>query len=673
MNLILFLSKTIIISGLLFSYYYLFLRNKRFHQYNRFYLLGIPFISVCLPLMNFPIPGFQWQNQSVAIKLLDVVNAANWEEPVVITPRSNLIYHLLSWQNIACTVFILILLMFLIAFIKNIWRIKKIASKYSYTKFEDINFYQTEEPEAPFSFLKNIFWNTQIDTSTPNGKQIFRHELFHVKQNHTADILFMELTSMVFWLNPFFLFVKKEIKTVHEFLADQYAANETNSHEYAELLVLSAATKNNFQITHPFFNHQLKRRIAMLTNFKQNRYGYISRLMALPLLFVLVCAFAVNLKPVSSFAKFISPKKVTVVVDAGHGGKYNGTISSSGVQEKDINLAIAKEIEQLAKDYNINVIMTREKDQAVGNANSLSEDLQNRINIASANNADAFISIHVDADITPTTDKSGFGIFIPTIITDNYNKSKTLASAITEELKNVYTTEEKLKERDKGVAVLDKNSVPAIMIECGYITNKKDIDFIMNPSNQEKIARHILQGIAYYSAEKVQAGQIKRDTLSPEEANKINPNDISSMNVLKEKNIAIVHFKSGDSAIINLKDFKKNPSSSEDYDKTFTKVEVEAEYPGGQSAWGDYLTKNLKYPQEAINKELQGIVVMQFIVNTDGTISDIKILKSPAKVLSDESIRVLKESGKWTPAMQNGKAVRAYKKQPIVFKLERQK
>ncbi|HLK30288.1 MAG TPA: TonB family protein [Puia sp.] len=670
MSLILYISKTILISGLLFSYYWFFLRNKIFHQYNRFYLLSIAVISICLPLMNFPIPGFQWQNQSVVIKLLNVVNAADWQEAVVITPDNRSLYNFVSWQNIAWAVFVLVVLILLVAFAKNLWRIKKIASENPHTKIEEVRLYQTEEPETPFSFLKSIFWNSQIDAGSQKGKQIFRHELYHVKQNHTADILFIELMSIFCWFNPFFHFVKKEIKTVHEFLADQYAANETNSHEYAELLVRSVAAKNHFQITHSFFNHQLKRRIAMLTHFKKSRYGYISRLMALPLLFVLVCAFAVKLKPVRNFSKFISPKKITVVVDAGHGGIYNGTISSDGIQEKDINLSIAKKIEQLGKEYNINVIMTREKDEVVGNASSLSEDLQNRVNITSANNADAFISIHVDADITTATDKSGFGVFVPKTINNNYYKSKVLASAITEELKNVYTTDDQLKERDKGIAVLDKNSVPAVMIECGYINNKKDVDFITNPLNQEKIAKHILQAIAYYGAEKVQSAQAKTDTLSPEEANKINPNDISSMNVLKEKKIAVVHFKSGDSAMVNLKDFKKNSTGSEDFDKVFTKVEVEAKYPGDQAAWIDYLTKNLKYPEEAVNKNIQGTVVVQFIVGLDGTLSEITASKKASPSLDKAAIDAIKGSGKWVPATQNGKQVKAYKKQPIVFKLD---
>ncbi len=107
----------------------------------------------------------------------------------------------------------------------------------------------------------------------------------------------------------------------------------------------------------------------------------------------------------------------------------------------------------------------------------------------------------------------------------------------------------------------------------------------------------------------------------------------------------------------------------EDYDKTFTKVEIESEYPGGAGAWLRYLNKNFRYPQEAIDNEVQGTVVVQFIVDKEGVVSDVEAVSGPQE-LRDEAVRVIKKSGKWTPAVQNGRQVKSYKKQPIVFKLE---
>ena len=111
----------------------------------------------------------------------------------------------------------------------------------------------------------------------------------------------------------------------------------------------------------------------------------------------------------------------------------------------------------------------------------------------------------------------------------------------------------------------------------------------------------------------------------------------------------------------------------EDYDKTFTKVEIESEYPGGPAAWLRYLNKNFRYPDDAVNNEIQGTVVVQFIVDKEGNVSDVQAISGPDQGgLRDEAVRVIKKSGKWTPAVQNGRQVKSYKKQPIVFKLEAQ-
>jgi protein TonB len=107
----------------------------------------------------------------------------------------------------------------------------------------------------------------------------------------------------------------------------------------------------------------------------------------------------------------------------------------------------------------------------------------------------------------------------------------------------------------------------------------------------------------------------------------------------------------------------------EDWDKTFTKVEIESEYPGGASAWARYLNKSLTYPSEAQEAEVQGTVVVQFIVDKEGNVSDVEAISGP-KELQAEAVRVIKKSGKWTPAVQNGRQVKSYKKQPITFRLE---
>ena len=113
------------------------------------------------------------------------------------------------------------------------------------------------------------------------------------------------------------------------------------------------------------------------------------------------------------------------------------------------------------------------------------------------------------------------------------------------------------------------------------------------------------------------------------------------------------------------------PKDNTDYDKTFTKVEIESDYPGGPAAWARYLNRNLVYPDEAVSAEIQGQVVIRFIVDKEGNVSDVEAISGPNE-LRDAAVRVIKKSGQWTPAVQNGRKVKSYKSQPINFKLEAQ-
>jgi len=108
----------------------------------------------------------------------------------------------------------------------------------------------------------------------------------------------------------------------------------------------------------------------------------------------------------------------------------------------------------------------------------------------------------------------------------------------------------------------------------------------------------------------------------------------------------------------------------DDYEKTFTKVEIESTYPGGMEAWKRYLNKNFRYPDEAQAQEIQGVVMVQFIVDKEGNVSEVQAVSGPEQGgLREEAVRVIKRSGKWTPAIQNGNKVKSYKNQPITFRM----
>jgi protein TonB len=109
----------------------------------------------------------------------------------------------------------------------------------------------------------------------------------------------------------------------------------------------------------------------------------------------------------------------------------------------------------------------------------------------------------------------------------------------------------------------------------------------------------------------------------------------------------------------------------DDNNIVFTKVEVESFYPAGPEGWRRFLIKNFHTPEEAVDQQAGGTTVtvnVKFIVDKDGNVSDVRAISGP-EILQREAVRVIMKSGKWEPAIQNGRKVSSYKTQPIIVQM----
>ena len=104
-------------------------------------------------------------------------------------------------------------------------------------------------------------------------------------------------------------------------------------------------------------------------------------------------------------------------------------------------------------------------------------------------------------------------------------------------------------------------------------------------------------------------------------------------------------------------------------DKVFDAVEQQPSFPGGQGAMFSYISNNLRYPQKAAENAVEGRVSVKFIVEKDGSISNVEVNRSDDADLDNEAIRVIKSMPKWNPAKQDGTEVRAYYNVPVTFRL----
>src|SRR6185312_16407735 len=335
-----YLLKVIICSGILCSYYFLALRNKAFHRWNRFYLLAAVVISLVAPVIKIDI--FQNNDdKGTVVQMLQTISYG--DETVVEYSRNNGFQ--IDTQNLAEAAYLLISVIFLFIFFVSVYKIRMLRKKFPETKIEDISFINTNAKGTPFSFFKAIFWNDAIDLHSRSGQQIFNHEIAHIKEKHSYDKIFMNVVLIFFWINPFFWLIRKELDMIHEFVADKEALEDSDINAFAEMILQTVYPGQNFSITNNFFYSPIKRRIQMLTKNKNPKVNYASRLLVLPLAAIVFFAFTLKVHSTDQINSYHG-KTITVVIDAGHGGNDNGA-TVNGLNEKDITLSLAKKIAAL--------------------------------------------------------------------------------------------------------------------------------------------------------------------------------------------------------------------------------------------------------------------------------------------------------------------------------------
>jgi N-acetylmuramoyl-L-alanine amidase len=674
-----YLLKVIICSGILCGYYFLALRNKVFHRWNRFYLLAAVVISLSAPIIKIDI--FQNNNdKGTVVQMLQTISYG--DEAVIEYSRNNGFQ--INTQNLAEGVYLLVSMIFLFIFFVSIYKIKRLKNIYPETKIEDISFISTNAKGTPFSFFKSIFWNNAIDLHSKPGQQIFNHEIAHVKEKHSYDKIFMNIVLIFFWINPFFWLLQKELNMIHEFVADKEALEDSDINAFAEMILQTVYPGQNFSLTNKFFYSPIKRRILMLTKNKNPKVSYYSRLLVLPLAAIVFFAFTLKINSANATNSY-NGKTITVVIDAGHGGADNGAISKDGIKEKDITLSIAKKIADLNSNPHIKILLSRNDNELLS--------VKDRVAFSKKNNADLFISLHVNA--AENKQLNGFSVLIDK---ENSAKNMLLGSTLIDELKKFYQTEEKIGVRENGIWVLDKNVCPAALIECGFLSNSSDEAFITDKTNQEKIARNILKGIENY------ASSLNTDASSVNETLPSKTNDtLSYAMYYKGKKLRSTKYADNSTKVEAMYsdgsketitkaealkrgfipspplDGTKETTTREDArkaglvkdsipQKVYQKVQVEASFPGGLAAWTRYISRAISDSISKFTDADYGTCVIRFIVNTDGRVTDVTATTMMGTELAQVSIHAIKNGPKWIPASQNGHVVAAYRLQPVTLK-----
>ena len=289
-TILFYLLKVVLCSTVLYTYYWFVLRNKQFHQYNRFYLMGISVLSWIVPLITIQIV----KEQDIAFsKVLHIANFISENnsllEQEIIENTANY-----TWDNLLIIIGIIISLFFIIRFVKSLWDIRKLTRLYPLKVLKGMNLVMTDVKGTSFSFFKYIFWNTAIDLSSDVGKKILAHEVVHIEEKHSVDKLLIELQLLIGWFNPIVWLIRNELYLIHEFIADQKSIENQDSGVLAKLLLASAYPKQQHLLTNTFFYSPIKRRLFMLNQNKKTKFSNLRRLFVLPITICVVLTFSIK-------------------------------------------------------------------------------------------------------------------------------------------------------------------------------------------------------------------------------------------------------------------------------------------------------------------------------------------------------------------------------------------
>lgn len=237
------------------------------------------------------------------------------------------------------------------------------------------------------------------------------------------------------------------------------------------------------------------------------------RLLLLAVAIVIVLVYTVRLLSLEMDKRSISAlswaaANKLVVVDPGHGGADPGAVGSGGAVEKEITLAVAQKLADYLKQSGASVLLTRESDVMLcdpgttGYMAKKRQDLTRRVNIANDNNADAFVSIHVNS-FRADSRQHGAQTFSQPGSEESRELSQCIQAELIRLLKN---TNRKPKQVDYFTN--RKTNMPSVIVEIGFVTNPQEEKMMLDPAYQTKVAFAVYAGIVKYFAEKQSGSRI---------------------------------------------------------------------------------------------------------------------------------------------------------------------
>lgn len=272
------------------GFYQLVLEREKIHRFNRFYLLVAIVISLAIPFLNFEIvkivPVVQNTDSLPTVTTASLPETEVLQNPTIPVQTVNYIPYIL-WGLYGAMALVL-----LFRFGKNCFRLILKSKSNPVVKYHKAHLILIAEKTLPHTFLNAIFINSEDYLNQNIEDELYAHELVHVNQKHTLDILFIELLKAVFWFNPVFYFYKRAIQLNHEFLADDAIVKTYDDIPFYQNLLLRKANHQQTIYLASNLNYSVtKKRLLMMTKSTSKRIALLKKVAIVPVIAGLIYFF----------------------------------------------------------------------------------------------------------------------------------------------------------------------------------------------------------------------------------------------------------------------------------------------------------------------------------------------------------------------------------------------
>ena len=690
-------------SGVLLAAYTILLDRRVKFRWCRLYLLASTAAAALIPLLRIPV----WPGQViVATPTVTAPDLADWTAEVLPDAEAHAITpgHLCLGLYLAGATLILGIMLW------QIFRIRRLRRGAEVTRTGKYRIVRTQQEIASFSFFRTIY----IWAATPAAEMgaILAHESSHIAHRHSLERIVMETMKAALWWNPFVWIAARRLTEAEEFEADSDVL--TSGYDRAEYMqtIFKQLFGYSPEIANGLRNSLTKKRFKMMTTQTKSRHSLLRLAGILPALIGLLCAFSFTTRA----AVIVAPATGTGIETAPGQETQN-----AGDEKKDKTRSVSIEVRSKDKGALSGAIV-----QVIGTTQGTVTDTDGHAEIAVPGGSKLMISYpgYEPATVDTKQHSQKEASVVVLLRTENKAASSSNQGAATTE-KQVAVTVLKdgeplpgavitIKDTQKGV-VTDKSGHAEIYAPQGSILTVTYVGCKPYLLEVGEAARQFA-GIpleAETPGTRVLSAEIGKplwvvdgSEVAPDFINKLDPNRIENITVLKDqsavatygqeaRNGVVIITTKGDTALPARpenarQEHGKATTQAEAHDEAIRETgETEDDQPfliaetmplfpmqeGGNPGYGDlntfraWVQKNIKYPAEAFRNGEQGRVVLSFVVEKDGSVSNIQILQTPGKAFSEETRRVVAASPKWKPGEQRGEKVRVRYTLPVDFRI----